>query len=67
MRGNIIQDKLSKFYFCSVCIELVTLRVNLYQEVALSLNKVGDETRLVTPGVHCLPSLFLMICGLVQS
>jgi len=33
--------KLANFYFRSVCIKLVALRMNLYQEVVLSFRKVG--------------------------
>jgi len=32
----------ANFYFRSVCIKLVALRMNLYQEAALSSKKVGD-------------------------
>jgi len=39
---KITEDKFSKFYFRSVCIKLVALRMNLYQEVALSFKKVDD-------------------------
>jgi len=39
---NVIKDKLSKFYFRSVCIRLVALRMNLYQKAALSFKTVGD-------------------------
>jgi len=39
---NILEDKLSKFLFRSVCIKLESLRINLYKEVALSFKKVGD-------------------------
>jgi len=36
---NIIENKLSNFYFRSMCIKLVALRMNLCQEVALSSQK----------------------------
>ena len=42
INDNIIEDKFSKFYFRSVCIKLVSLRMILYQQVALSFRKVGD-------------------------
>jgi len=32
----------AKFYFKSVCIKLVALRINVYEEVALRFKKVGD-------------------------
>ena len=32
----------ANFYFRSVCMKVVALRMNLYQEVALSFKKVGD-------------------------
>ena len=38
----------AKFYFRSVCIKLVALRINLHQEVALSLKKVVDPWCIVS-------------------
>jgi len=37
-----LKTNLAYFYFKNLCIKLVALRMNLYQEVALSFKKVGD-------------------------
>jgi len=47
MNDDKIEDKFSNFYFRSVCIKLVALRMNLYQKVALSFKKVGDPCSMV--------------------
>jgi len=39
-----LKTSLANFYFRSVCIKLVALRLNWYQEVAFSVKKVGDPS-----------------------
>jgi len=44
---KISEGKLSKTFISKVCIKLVALRMNLYQEVAHSFKKVGDPCNSV--------------------
>jgi len=43
-----VKTNYANLYFRSLCIELVALRMNLYQEATLSLKKFGDPC-LKTP------------------
>ena len=45
----------AKFYLKSLCIKLVALRMNLYQEIAPSFKKFGDSTPALSPNLSLTP------------
>jgi len=48
---RISEGKLNKILLSEVCIKLVSLRMNLYQAVAHSFKKVGDQCLYYKAGV----------------